>query len=1070
MIEEDSLPHTHITMSKLEKIQTPATDVIAEMLRTIGFTVSEDDDFHQRMEEWLGLKDDEDYDGDTVEDMEVSNDVYRLAASLIVTVYQRPASLVQQSTELEASFLPPEKVSLRILEPIRVTEWIRHWMDVMPLRNTNEEQSSSEDNVRLTSRLLQHCEDPIQFVEAVFYHVQEFPYIQSQIHSYTSSIQSKSRGPSGQPIDPTTRLEQYQQAQNASTKLEGEWQDHVGRIEVIIASIYRLGNIEIRKACRKGMGHVWSRYVHSSARSALRQENTSASGIPMTLRILQRILQGASFATDSMIDSYLNLLRHHLLPLHQPSALVLWRDQTSILDVYHKPLVTCIATILQKSPSRVWEDTLSALVHRDIFPLAGQSNKQVLLLHELDTYMKLPKPSESTRRTVPMDVLKTVARCMSSENSQVAERALQCFQSDDWMSHVKADYHAICEILLPSLVRTEPSWNPTVRKMTFNVLERLQALDQDMFKSVCNQVFTSSTNVRSIVSTLPPSASLESPSMPRSSKNHINTGGPPKLSRPPSGGRNMMPPPVARRTPAHPTPGRPIGRGVAPWSKASGQPPPVTITGVAPWANQEQMASAKRSRPPELGMSVISEAQTTPAFGFERVSNYMQSIKPKEEVIGSSKWSIAQMAETPTLLKDLNFYDLVFGHDLGHGAFGVVRYARLIDKSKTRSHWAEYAVKVISTEKIREMGYEASIRREIAVMRVLSHPGIARLISDFRFRDGAYLVLEYASKGDLFTLLRKQGSLDIPSTKFVMGEVLAALASIHEMSFVYGDLKPENILVTEIGHIKLTDFGGCRPISDKAKALIRETSQNIADMRDGNWKSKKDEEAPGWGEEAAIDSEPQKQEMLDEEIEDELRVEGTTAYLPPEVVMGGFPTTAADMWAFACVMYQCLTGKPPMLEADDSSTRNRIVSFDGKQEDSLFDNEMDDDEARSLILSLLHRTSSLRPNAQQVADHAFFSNVSVWKLHSQDPHPLEAGSAAAPAEDSRWSRRQFSSIWAPQPETYNIGGDILAPPSSTTGDALSGPIEEGGEASSFFSVLATRQRESIQEGRAPLPK
>ncbi|EJK74205.1 hypothetical protein THAOC_04131 [Thalassiosira oceanica] len=114
---------------------------------------------------------------------------------------------------------------------------------------------------------------------------------------------------------------------------------------------------------------------------------------------------------------------------------------------------------------------------------------------------------------------------------------------------------------------------------------------------------------------------------------------------------------------------------------------------------------------------------------------------------GVSAWARSQMAESPSLLPDLRFHDLVFGRELGSGAFGTVRYARRIVRSLTRSSWPEYAVKVVSTARIEELGYEASVEREIAVLRTLSHPGVARLVSSFRFRDGAYLVLEYASGG-----------------------------------------------------------------------------------------------------------------------------------------------------------------------------------------------------------------------------------------------------------------------------------------------------------------------------------
>jgi len=179
----------------------------------------------------------------------------------------------------------------------------------------------------------------------------------------------------------------------------------------------------------------------------------------------------------------------------------------------------------------------------------------------------------------------------------------------------------------------------------------------------------------------------------------------------------------------------------------------------------------------------------------------MNKIKPPKEEEGISLWSKTQMAESPTLLPTLKFHDLVFGHDLGEGSFGSVRYARLIDRTTTRSHWPEYAVKVISTEKIKAMGYEASIQRELAILRVLSHPCIARVISSFRFHEGVYLVLEYASGGDLHTLLKTNGSLDHDSTRFVIGEVTSALASIHEIGLGYFDLKPGKTQCNQSTHI-----------------------------------------------------------------------------------------------------------------------------------------------------------------------------------------------------------------------------------------------------------------------------
>lgn len=63
----------------------------------------------------------------------------------------------------------------------------------------------------------------------------------------------------------------------------------------------------------------------------------------------------------------------------------------------------------------------------------------------------------------------------------------------------------------------------------------------------------------------------------------------------------------------------------------------------------------------------------------------------------------------------------------------------------------------------------------------------------------------------LHVQVTRRGSLDLESTRFIVGEVVSALASVHQAGFVFGDLKPENILVTATGHAKITDFGAVRP-------------------------------------------------------------------------------------------------------------------------------------------------------------------------------------------------------------------------------------------------------------------
>ena len=69
--------------------------------------------------------------------------------------------------------------------------------------------------------------------------------------------------------------------------------------------------------------------------------------------------------------------------------------------------------------------------------------------------------------------------------------------------------------------------------------------------------------------------------------------------------------------------------------------------------------------------------------------------------------------------------------------------------------------------------------------------------------------------------------------------MVTALLSIHSIGLSYNDLKPENILITEMGHIKITDFGGCRAFTNSAKKSLQERCKDLSDsesLRNGDWR------------------------------------------------------------------------------------------------------------------------------------------------------------------------------------------------------------------------------------------
>jgi serine/threonine protein kinase len=1074
---------------------------------------------------------------------------------------------------------------------VRVTQWIQRWilavasasdlssLSVQLLTNTPED--TSKGTLRIET-----------LIRALYVHIQQLPAYQSHLDRYISYLQQRQAHqlPSRVSLVSTASssgsgsaalLQQQQKLEKYTDSLRAEWKNHLDRVSYILQDWYVASNSGYRIIHRQCLGIVWSRFVTaaSSASPSLSisgvgggftRENTQATGIDMTLLLLHRILRGVQSSREraanqsrssaaELSPSYEHLLTYHLIPLHRPSGLVLWRDQTPVLELYHEPLTQCIGAILQLCPSLIPTTISSIVTSNEIFShTSGQSSKLVLMLHEIDTYVGLIPTSRAPgfeemvideheySLSWFLSVLASVSQCISSDHSRVAERAMMYFRNEKWnllvQMYPRESFLILLRALVPPLTASKRGdlsgtlqgcgsipWNPTVRKMTHLILNQLRTTNEAEFVSACDTLASGAPSIVKIPHTPAPRIdSMKAAQVPEKARTNTGSDVPPSLSlkagmgawRPPTTsqhsrlglhGRSSQVPPS--RLP--PTQSQPVGvqppltiTGVAPWAMSgptasSKSNPPVTITGVAPWAlpqapsrkgGRSQQANAMlppMSRKPKLESNTIEEEGEVEVhidgnphsgetekvagkgLGYTLVLEYMKRIEPPKEDMGISTWATAQMSETPTLLPNLKFHDLVFGHDLGEGAFGVVRYARLIDKEKTRSKWSEYAVKIVSTAKIRELGYEASIQREIAVLRIVSHPGVARLVSSFRFKDGAYLVLEYASRGDLHSLLRKtHGSLDHNSTRFVMGEVLAALASLHDLGLVFADLKPENILITEPGHIKLTDFGGCRPVTEQARKRIEAVSRNLlTTLRDGDWKVRNPPETSSSTDGPGIEEDVQ-------ELKEDARVEGTTAYLPPEVVMGAFPALLSDSWAFGCVLYQCLSGRPPLLDVDDAATRTRIVSFDTEENvdgiEQLFQGSHAskiEPSARALISSLLERNPLARPSMQEIAKQEFFASVDVFALHTGPAHPLDVGEVA-PAPDAKWSRRQFSSIWAPQPIAYDMSlSESKRSQFCKPGTIPTTPIAEGEESVGFFSVassLKITQLGNISEGEPML--
>ncbi|SAL98954.1 hypothetical protein [Absidia glauca] len=144
------------------------------------------------------------------------------------------------------------------------------------------------------------------------------------------------------------------------------------------------------------------------------------------------------------------------------------------------------------------------------------------------------------------------------------------------------------------------------------------------------------------------------------------------------------------------------------------------------------------------------------------------------------------------------------GKTLGKGSSGRVK----LGVHKVTGQ--KVAVKIISKSHLKSnASVEKSIKREIAVMKLIKHPNIINLIDVIDLSDATnlYLILEFVEGGELFEHLISCGKLDEKEARKYFQQIIFALDYCHRHLICHRDLKPENLLLDKEKNIKICDFG-----------------------------------------------------------------------------------------------------------------------------------------------------------------------------------------------------------------------------------------------------------------------
>ena len=195
---------------------------------------------------------------------------------------------------------------------------------------------------------------------------------------------------------------------------------------------------------------------------------------------------------------------------------------------------------------------------------------------------------------------------------------------------------------------------------------------------------------------------------------------------------------------------------------------------------------------------------------------------------------------------------------LGQGGMGSVWLAE-----DTKLDGFKVAIKMLPSVLVNNKRAYQQVKAEALVSLKLSHPNIVTVRAFEEEGGSPFLVMDYIDGQTLDDYFAEKGKLTEDETVKLLKPIAAALDYAHTQGVVHRDVKPGNVMIRKDGTPFVLDFGIAREIQETMTRVTGKLSS------------------------------------------------GTLLYMSPEQLRGAMPAPAQDVYSFAAMAYECLTGNPP---------------------------------------------------------------------------------------------------------------------------------------------------------------